>query len=156
MSFDGARGCRPRFEAARLVADCAGALQVFRTASTIHSGRTDRLDARTAAANPFRYGSSSPAELAASKSSTRVRRTDVFGSAEWLTPADDLALRERVRHHRRGARGELHPYPPACIAFHPRASHTLRRDVDRRGEAPRRRAQSAAATAHRAPPSRSS
>ena len=76
-------------------------------------GRTGRLDARTAAANPFGYRSSSPSALAASKSSTRARRTDVFGPAERLPDARRRATRARRARRPRAARAHR-PSSPRC------------------------------------------
>ena len=84
---------------------------LFPTPSSL--GHTDRLDARTAAANPFGYRSSSPSALAASKSSTRARRTDVFGPAERLPDARRRATRARRARRPRAARAHR-PSSPRC------------------------------------------
>ena len=96
-------------------------------------GHTDRLDARTAAANPFGYRSSSPSAFAASKSSTRARRTDVFGPAERLPDARRRATRARRARRPRAARAHRPssprcavessrlPRPPRAAFFFPRA-----------------------------------
>ena len=84
-------------------------------------------------ANPFGYRSSSPSALAASKLSTRARRTDVFGPAERLPDARRRATRARRARRPRAARAHRPssprcavessrlPRPPRAAFFFPRA-----------------------------------